>query len=138
MKRLLLDTNVVVRFLLGESSAQGEAAARLFAQSDRQELTLVLEPLVFAESLFVLTSFYKKSRQEVVDALAVLMSAPGVECLRRKETSRALDYFKKHPSVHWVDCFLAALSAETGFPVASFDRDFDQLAGAARVDPASL
>ena len=52
MKRLLLDTNVAVRFLLGESTPQGRAAAAVFAKCDRREMILVLEPLVLAEIIF--------------------------------------------------------------------------------------
>ena len=137
MKRLILDTNVVVRFLLGEPPEQAKAAANLFEESDRREIELVLEPLVVAESIFVLTSFYKKSRVEVAGAMALVMGSAGVDCLRLKETERALHHFRIS-SAHWVDCFLAAISEISGLPVASFDRDFDSLTGATRTDPASL
>jgi len=136
--RLLLDTNVVVRFLLGESSPQGQAAAKLFARSDRKEVALVLDPLVLAETLFVLTSVYKKDRTAVAATLETLLQSPGVECGNRSMTLRALQLYKTHAKIHWVDCFVGAASAEVGFPVASFDTDFDRLDGVTRCDPATL
>jgi len=138
MKRFLLDTNIVVRFLLGESTVQGQAAASLFALTDGQEVTLLLEPLVFAETIFVLTSFYKRDREAVANSLEALIQSPGIECGSRAATQRALALFKAHPRIHWVDCFLGAASAESSLPVASFDTDFDSLDGAARYNPATL
>lgn len=136
MKRLILDTNVIVRFLIAEPTPLGKAAARLFEKSDHQEITLILEPLVLAESIFVLTSFYKRTRLDVAAAMEVLINSPGIECLRRRETEIALRNFRAQPSAHWVDCFLAASSEKSGHPVVSFDHDFDHPTGSTRVDPA--
>jgi predicted nucleic acid-binding protein len=138
VKRLLLDTNVAVRFLLGETTAQGRAAAAVFAKCDRREVILVLEPLVLAETIFVLTSFYQKPRQSVADTLAALIQSPGIECAGRTLALRALKTFKDHPKIHWVDCFLGALSAEAQLQVVSIDTDFDRLEGVRRCDPSTL
>lgn len=137
MMRLILDTNVVVRFLVSEPRDQAAAATRLFELCDARKLILVFEPLVVAEVIFVLTSFYKRSRAEIASAMERILSSPGLECGRRPETEKALRHYRTS-TVHWVDCFLAATSEISGSAVASFDRDFDSLAGAARVDPEAL
>ena len=137
MKRLLLDTNVAVRFLLGESTPQGRAAAAVFAKCDRREMILVLEPLVLAEIIFVLTSYYQKPRPSVADTLAALLQSPGIECTGRTFALRALNTFKARPKIHWVDCFLGAISAEARRPVVSFDCDFGRLDGAKLCDPST-
>lgn len=138
MKRCLLDTNVVVRFLLGEPPDQANAAAKLFGKSDHGEFELVLDPLVIAESIFVLTAFYEKGRKEVAKSMELLVNSLGVHCAQKKATALALQHFQRTPKAHWVDCYLAALSQLEDAPVASFDRDFDKLDGATRLDPASL
>lgn len=134
MKSIIVDTNVLVRFFLGEPEEHASAAAYLFEKSDKGEVRLILDQLVVAETIFVLSSFYKVDRPEVAEAMKRLLGSRGIECSKKVEILRALSHFV-NSRVHWVDCYLAALSENEQKPVISFDRDFDKLSGATRVDP---
>jgi hypothetical protein len=69
MKRYILDTNLLVRFLKNDHPKMSSAAADLFLQSASGKVELHLDPTIVAETAFVLTSFYKQDRAEVADAL---------------------------------------------------------------------
>lgn len=118
--RRLLDTNLIVRHLTQDHPVHAEIAEKLFAASDRGELTLVILPTVLAECVFVLESFYKHPRDSIGDALENLLSRPGIE-IEQVETHR--DALKRYAGskLHFVDCTLAAAAAASQTPIATFD-----------------
>lgn len=131
-KRLLIDTNLIVRHLAQDHEKHAKAAAKLFEACDRGDVVLVVLPEVLAECVFVLESFYKHARANIAVALAELMSSPGVETDAPALRLDALSRYGK-TNVHFVDCVLAASAAAGHTPVATFDQDFRKFADV-RVD----
>jgi predicted nucleic acid-binding protein len=123
----LVDTNVIVRYLVQDHAAHARAANGLFEACDRGDLTLVVLPAVVAECVFVLESFYKHSRTDIVRVLSSLISTPGVELAETAIHLEALDRYRRS-KVHFVDCVLAATAANGDIPVASLDNDFRKFA----------
>ena len=78
-KRRLVDTNLIVRFLVQDHEKHAKAAGKLFEACDRGDLVIVLLPAVLAECVFVLESFYQHGRGDIASALGTLISSPGVE-----------------------------------------------------------
>lgn len=121
MNRRILDTNVVVRFLVRDNPRQAQIAATLFGACDRGELQLSLLSPVLAECVFVLESFYRHSRADIAKVLLDLIASPGIETA--SENRDALERYA-HSKAHFVDCLVAARAVACGCPVASFDADF--------------
>jgi predicted nucleic-acid-binding protein len=119
----LVDTNLIVRYLVQDNERQAKAAERLFDACDRGDVVIVLLPVVLAECVFVLESFYEHARGDIALALGRLISSPGVEIEGAAIHLDALDRYQK-TKVHFVDCLIAATAATESMPVASFDRDF--------------
>jgi len=122
-ERRLVDTNLIVRYLVQDNEKHAKAAGRLFDACDRGDLVIVLLPVVLAECVFVLESFYGHARGDIASALGTLISSPGVEIGGAAIHLNALDRYRK-TTVHFVDCLIAASAATGDIPVASFDRDF--------------
>ena len=122
-ERRLVDTNLIVRYLVQDNEKHAKAAGRLFDACDRGDLVIVLLPVVLAECVFVLESFYGHARGDIASALGRLISSPGVEIGSASIHLDALDRYRK-TKVHFVDCLIAATAATEDMPIASFDRDF--------------
>lgn len=122
-KRRLVDTNLIVRYLVQDQEKQAKAAGKLFDACDRGEVVIVVLPAVLAECVFVLESFYEHPREDVSSALITLISTPGVEIRAPEIHLDALERYGE-TKVHFVDCLIAANSAAEGIPVATFDKDF--------------
>jgi predicted nucleic-acid-binding protein len=122
-KRRLIDTNLIIRYLVQDHEKHAAAAARLFVGCDHGELVLVVLPEVLAECVFVLESFYEKARSETATVLSQLITSPGVEI---DDQAVHVDALKRYgqTKVHFVDCVVAATAAADKVPVATFDRDF--------------
>jgi predicted nucleic acid-binding protein len=127
VKRRLVDTNLIVRYLVQDHEKHAKAAGRLFDACDRGEVLIVVLPAVLAECVFVLKSFYEHPRGEIVAALGRLISSPGVEINGVAIHLDALDRYRK-TKVHFVDCLIAATATAEDIPVATFDQDFRKFA----------
>jgi len=122
-KRRLVDTNLVVRYLVQDHEKHSRAAGKLFDACDRGDLILVVLPVVLAECVFVLESFYRHPRGDIASVLGRLISSPGIEII---EVAIHLDALNRYTGtkVHFVDCVIAATAAAGDVPVSTFDQDF--------------
>ena len=126
-KRRLVDTNLIVRYLVQDHEKHAKAAGKLFDACDRGDVVIVVLPAVLAECVFVLESFYEHPRGHISSALGRLISSPGVEIGGATIHLDALERYRK-TKVHFVDCSLAATAAAEDTPVVTFDQDFRKFA----------
>ena len=126
-KRRLVDTNLIVRYLVQDHEKHAKAAGKLFDACDRGDVVIVVLPAVLAECVFVLESFYEHPRGHISSALGRLISSPGVEIGGATIHLDALERYR-NTKVHFVDCLLAATAAAEDTPVATFDQDFRKFA----------
>ena len=126
MKRRLIDTNLIVRYLVQDHDRHSKVATSLFAACDSGEVTLVILPEVLAECVFVLESFYKHPRANIAAVIAQLLECPGIEIMEHMIHVDALARYAK-TKLHFVDCVLAATGVGRGLSVASFDADFKKM-----------
>jgi len=122
-ERRLVDTNLIVRYLVQDHEKHARAAGRLFEACDRGDLEIVVLPAVLAECVFVLESFYQRARGEIASALRLLISSPGVEIDEAAVHVDALERYGRS-KVHFVDCLVAATASRENIAVATFDQDF--------------
>jgi predicted nucleic acid-binding protein len=134
MTTLLLDTNVIIRFLTGDHPTHSPRSRNLFARAAAGEVTLVLTDLALAESAWVLQSFYQLDRTAIAAALKGVIESTGVEVQNKAILVNALRNFAQ-TGVNFVDAYHAALAESESIAIASFDRDFDQFAGIKRIEP---
>jgi predicted nucleic-acid-binding protein len=122
-KRRLVDTNLIVRYLVQDHEKHAKAAGRLFDSCDRGDVVIVVLPAVLAECVFVLESFYEHPRGDIASALGRLISSPCIEIDVAAIHLDALDRYRK-TKIHFVDCLIAATAAAENMSVASLDPDF--------------
>lgn len=132
--RLLLDTNVLVRFITGDPADMAEKARRLVERADAGEVVLHITPVILAETFFTLESYYTMNRKEVAAILRGFLNCRGIEVT---EKDRLLDALLRcqDKGAHFADAYLAACGADSGEAIASFDRDFDKFKDVKRIEP---
>lgn len=122
-QRRLVDTNLIVRYLVQDHGKHAKAAGKLFDACDRGDLVIVVLAVVLAECVFVLESFYGHSRADIASALGRLISSPGIEII---EVTIHLDALNRYQGTraHFVDCLIAATAVAKKVPVSTFHQDF--------------
>lgn len=127
MKRLRIDANVLLRFLTGEPESMAESAARLMRRAENGEVLLILSPLVVAETVWVLKSFYRRSAPEIAQVLIPLLSADGLEVKDREIMIGALE-LARDKNVDFVDAVIALEAVRSNEVICTFDEtDFRRL-----------
>jgi len=134
VERLLVDTNVLVRFFSGEPPDMAARSRRLVERADAGEIVLVVVPVILAETFYTLESFYELDGKLVAARLVSFLNCRGIDAL---EKGRLLDALGRCESdgTHFADAFLAAVAIDNDQPIASFDRDFDAFRNVRRIEP---
>lgn len=122
-QRRLVDANLIVRYLVQDHDKHAKAAGKLFEACDRGELVVEILPVVLAECVFVLESFYGHPRVDIVSALGRLISSPGVEISELAVHLDGLNRYQRSRA-HFIDCMIAATAVANSVPVSTFDQDF--------------
>lgn len=92
---IALDTNVLIRFLVEDDEAQSRRATKLIEGAVARDEQLFISDIVMCETVWVLSSAYRFSRAEIVDALSQLLRARSVVFSSTDSIARALDAYRK-------------------------------------------
>jgi len=95
----------------------------LFVAAEQGRCTLVVPSVCFAETVWVLLSFYQVDRVVLANQLGGLLERTGIQCEDSSVCANALQRLAS-TSCDFIDCYLAAHAVASGHVVASFDNDF--------------
>jgi predicted nucleic-acid-binding protein len=125
---LAVDTNVLVRLIARDDSAQVRAAEESVAKG------AWVSHLILAETIWVLDSVYELSREQIATAIEMLLNHQELTLQDADVVSAALTHFRRYPKVEFSDCLALEIARKAGhIPLATFDRDFAKLADVERL-----
>lgn len=120
MKEEVVDTNVLLRFFVGDDKSQQKQARSWFSQAQKGKRKLVIKSLVVAETCFVLESFYKKQRREIADVFEVFLAQSWL-IVEERDVSLSLWAWYKN-GFHFVDSYLLSWAENNNSSIVSFDK----------------
>ncbi|TXK92888.1 PIN domain nuclease [Methylococcaceae bacterium HT1] len=118
----LIDTNIIIRFLIGDHKEQLVESTRIFEEIESGNLQVEILDVVLMEVLFVLTKFYDLPKAEVVTDLKAILAMEGVINSNKVILFEALSLFVDK-NVDFVDALICTKSKLQGYEWLSFDRD---------------
>ena len=124
-KVYLVDTNVILRYLLNDHKTYSPKAKAFMLQVSQGKKKVEIPAMVITECIYVLEKFYEVPRDEVVESISGLLNFTGIVNTDRSEILEALLKFKTS-NADIVDCILAAHSSSEKV-VVSFDKDLKKL-----------
>lgn len=93
---IFVDTNYFLRFLLKDNAGkQKKEAENLFLSGAEGKVKLVTSIIVFFEIYWVLYSFYKKNKQELINILEKILKMEFIVLQERDLLKQMLRVFKK-------------------------------------------
>ena len=135
MKTAYVDANVIVRLITDDPPDMAKQAAALFARVDCGEVRLVVDSIVVAETVWVLSSFYGFSPEQIGPVLREFLVGDGIESEEKTELLRALILYEEK-NVDFADALLTVKMMKHGVTeVYSFDEHFDRMESIRRVQP---
>ena len=135
MKLAYVDTNVLLRFITAAPVEQAAQARTLFAAAESGEVVLILDEIIVAETIWVLSSFYKFSKKEIKEVLLPILANRGIKVRNERDILLALTFFADM-NVDFADALVSVHMDGNGVPdIVTFDKHFDRLPGVNRMSP---
>lgn len=131
----LLDTNIILRFLVADDTNKYERTKALFSLIESGRVTVDLEHTVIFEIIYVLKSYYKREKQEIYDAVIKIINLRNVRVKKKEMMKKALSIWKDK-NMGLVDSQLIAMSASGDAKcIYSFDKGLDKFDSVKRIEP---
>ena len=117
----LIDTNVIIRFLVGDHPEHLLIATKIFTKIEEGEYEIEILESVLMEVFFVLTKFYKLPKSDVIEDLKKIVALRGVtgDKVLLLETLNIVAI----KNIDFVDALICAKSRLYGYGKLSLDRD---------------
>ena len=135
MKKLAwLDTNIILRFLLKDDPQLFQAVEPLFLQAEQGDLEIYIHPIIIAEIIWTLESYYEYSKEKIAEVMIQLVEAKGVVVPDKEVIVGALQDYKEK-NVDFIDSYLVQYANKKG-PLTVYTLDkkhFSRLNGDIRV-----
>lgn len=124
-KILLIDTNVILRYLFDDNPEQSPKVKRFMQKVGSGELNAVIPNFILAECIYVMQSHYGIPRIDIADRLKRIYNFAGIANSDKGNILNALIKYEDS-NIDIQDCFLAAYTTPKKV-VLSFDTDMKKL-----------
>lgn len=116
MSKNLLDTNLIIRFLVNDDPQKVSRIEKLL--SDKNNTNILLDTIV-AEIIWVLSSYYSLRKSEVIEKINALIHLDTIDC-NAVLLNKALSIWEEN-NISYVDSYLVAVAKLGNIPLFSYD-----------------
>lgn len=116
----LIDANILLRFLRKDDPTLSSRAKELFMQSRDGKFLCYIDEVTVAETIWVLTSVYKTQRSDIASLLEAFLLHEWIINPRKTTIFRAISFYRMS-NLHYIDCWLLAVSEEKHISLETFD-----------------
>lgn len=120
-KTILLDANVIIRFLLNDHPELSPQAKKIFSRAEKGLIKLYLDEVVMAEIVWTFSSFYKIKKVEIIDKIRALVAQNWIVNPRKGLILEAIEAYRQS-NLAYIDCWILVLSKSMGINLETFDR----------------
>lgn len=124
-KTVLLDTNILLRFLRHDQPQHFVYVRNLFQEAEKGTIDCYIDPVVLAEVVWTLASFYKVNRSEITSKLETLLAQKWMVNEHKQTLLSALHQYQE-TNLDYIDCWLLAVSEEKQIPIETFDEKLNK------------
>lgn len=126
MKTILVDANIIIRFLLNDHPTFSLQAKSIILNAQQGLLKMYLDEVIIAEIVWTLSSFYRVKRTEISDKLEEIVSQNWVINPKKDLVIQALALFRSS-NLDYIDCWLFIVGKSLGIELATFDKALKKL-----------
>jgi len=117
-----VDTNILVRFLVGDNRIQSKKVYNLFKKAESKNDTLFIPVLVVLELIWVLESAYQISRKEIIESISDMLLMPILR-FEHQSALQQFTHFSKNNNYDLSDLLIAFSAKAQGCEsVLTFDK----------------
>ena len=127
MKQLItIDTNILLRYLRNDHPTLSIKAKKIFDRAYDNHINIYLDEIILAETIWVLSSFYKTPKSFIVSKLLEQLYFDWIINPRKKLMIKALGLFGK-TNLSYFDCWIFIVNQNLKTSLETFDNDLKKL-----------
>ena len=119
-KIYIIDTNIILRFLLQDVVSQFNQAKKIFTEAKNGKVKLIIPQIVIFEINFALKKFYNLEKEEIIEKIGQIISTEHIEIESRELFFMAIELYKRK-NISFADCFLISKAEAEGAELFTFD-----------------
>jgi len=125
-KTIIVDANVIIRFLLNDHPKLSPQAISIFSQAQKKLIKVYLDEVILAEVIWTLSSFYKIKKANLTENIEKFLSQDWVVSKKKDLMLNAL-YLYKSSNLDYIDCWAYVVSQDFKFKLETFDMNLKRL-----------
>lgn len=123
MKTVLIDTNVILRLLIGDIPEQLTKAKQIFKAVEEKSAVGLVSLLVVNELIWILETFYEKPKKEYLPLLKKLFSLKNLKIIEIKKRNLLMIFQQmEKTNLDFTDIYLWWLTCDRKIKLSSFDK----------------
>lgn len=130
MPKILIDTNLIIRFLVNDDPTKAARVKKLLLESKN---TSVLLDTVVAEIIWVLSSYYEQDKFSIVEKIRALIHVKLISC-NKALLDRSLTIWGNN-NISFIDSYIIATAELEDLKIYSYDYKFDKVRTIKRLEP---
>ena len=124
MKKIVIDTNILISFITDRDPAQQKMASDLFNNASQLKYLILCPQNVLTEFVFVMDKVYGVSAGKINEIIIDFISMPGIEIIHDLDLPQVFSYWPEYFK-DFGDAVVASVCKDIkGTAVATFDRKF--------------
>jgi predicted nucleic-acid-binding protein len=121
-KKVVIDTNLLVRYLTEDDPQKAKAVEVLLSRAGRGELKILIPSAVIAELVWVLESFYQMETKEISELVEAVLNTPGIEVTEKSVLISAIRLYREK-GMDFVDTWITEFAKDKRIKmIYTFDR----------------
>jgi predicted nucleic acid-binding protein len=116
MPKNLIDTNLIIRFLINDDSKKVKKVEDLLKDPNN---TNILLDTIIAEIIWVLGSYYSLDKTETIEKIRALIHVDTIDC-NAILINKALSVWEGN-NISYIDSYLVAVATLGSLPLISYD-----------------
>lgn len=121
-KRIVIDTNLLIRYLVNDDEHKAQVVDALLKKAGKGEVHILMPAIVVAELVRVLESFYRMEAGEIANLVDSILNTPGLTVPDGVLVRSALKRYRTE-RIDLVDAWIAAFAQEKGaHEIHTFDK----------------
>jgi len=136
MKKIFLDTNVWLRFLVGDQKKQYEECKKLISLNEEGKFKVYTSTIVLLEIIYTLASFYKVKKREIISDIKAILASRNLTLIEKTDFKKALSFYQKH-NIKLADCLIAS-QLPKNVVLCTYDCDFKKIKSVVNLTPKEI
>ena len=121
-KKVVIDTNILVRYLVNDDQKKAEAVDNLLDKAIKGDVRIVVPSVVIAELVWVLESFYQMKADAILELVEAIVNTSGLDVTDKSTVISALRLYKNR-NIDFIDAWIIEFAKERGIrTIYTFDK----------------